>query len=346
MKKLPLISIIVPVHNNEDFLPKCLNSILQQTFTEIEVIALDDASTDDSLKILQEYANSDGRLKIISDGKNLGPGKRRNQGISLAQGQYIMMVDSDDWLEKDACRLLAEKAKEVDCDAISFNAYIDYQDKKVEKNYYQIKEEFCGTWRDIFPQIFKNPFHSWHWLCKRTFLEKNKIVFLDSSFLEDASFVLSVIMQADKILFYPKNLYHYFQNTESIVHKQSDKFMCIFDVIASIEAILEHAGQTEMFEKQLQKWIERHITFCSNKLSLYLRPLFLQRLKKEGYPYSPKKLFLSRKIKYLGIKIYQPDEKSFYCRFCGLKIISGEICSQHTKIRFIGFPILKITQAK
>ena len=346
MKELPLISIIVPVYNSAKFLPKCLDSLLQQTLADIEVIALDDASTDDSLKILQEYANSDGRLKIISDGKNLGPGNRRNQGISLAQGQYIMMVDSDDWLEYDACRQLAKKVKEVDCDAISFNAYIDYDDKKIENNYYQIKEEFCGTWRDISALIFKTPFHSWHWLYKRSFLENNKIRFLDCSFMEDVSVVLSVIMQAEKILFYPRILYHYVQHEESIVHKQSDKFMCIFDVIASVEAILEQAGAKEQLSNQCQKWKERHITFCSNKLSFNLRPLFLQRLKKEGYPYSPKKLFLSRKIKYLGIKIYQPDEKSFYCRFCGLKIISGEICSLHTKIRFIGFPILKITQAK
>lgn len=346
MKETPLISIIVPVYNSKNSLPKCLDSLLQQTLQDIEVIALDDASTDGSLDLLQKYAASDERVKVFSDGNNLGPGRRRNQGISQARGKYIMMVDSDDWLEQDACRQLAEKVKEVDYDAVSFNAYIDYQDKSIENNYYQIKQEFCGTWRDVSSLIFKTPFHSCHWLYKRSFLEKSKVAYSECSFLEDAPFVLSVLMKADNILFYPQNLYHYVQNDESIVHKQSDKFMSIFDVVTAIDAILAQAGQKEAFKTQLQKWIERHINFCSNQLSFCLRPIFLQRLKKEGFPYSPKKLFLSKKIKWLGIRIYRPDEKSFYCCFCRIKIISGEMRAKSIKIRFLGFPILKITKTE
>ena len=344
MKKTPLISIIVPVYNSENFLPRCLDSLLQQTLSDIEIIALDDASTDGSLRILQEY--SDERLKAVSDGKNLGPGIRRNQGISIAQGQYIMMVDSDDWLEYDACRQLVAKAQETDCDAISFNAFVEDKDTQRESNYYQVEKEFCGTWQDIFPLIFKTPFHSWHWLYKSSFLKEHKIAYLDCSFLEDVPFVLSVLLNAGKILFYPQNLYHYVQNDESIVHRQSDKFMCIFDVIAAVDAILEQAGQKETFKNQVQEWTRRHIDFCSTKLSFGLRPVFLQKLKEKGLPFSRRRLFQRKKIKALGIRIYQPNEKNFYGCFCGIKIFSGEICPQYTKIRFLGLPVLKITKTE
>ena len=347
MKKDPLISIIVPVYNCEAFLQRCLDSLLGQTLSDIEIITLDDASTDNSLTVLKKCARKDKRLKIISDGKNLGPGKRRNQGISIAQGQYIMMVDGDDWLEKDSCSKLMEKMSQATYDAISFNAIIENKDRKSIANYYCIKEEFCGTWQHIEPYIFRTAFHSWHWLYRRSFLQKNNITYSDCPIFEDVPFVLQVLLKAEKILFYPENLYHYTQNEQSLVHKQSSKFMCIFEVIKSIDDILLQNKVEDILASQFRKWQERHLNFCSVKIETETRPCFLQKIKELKTKISKRKLFLFRKISFLGLPLLnlrQPNTERIYCSVLGIKMISLKMRHNYVKTYFFGIPILKITK--
>lgn len=100
-----VFSIIVPVYNSQEFLHKCLDSLVNQTLHDIEIICIDDGSTDDSLSILREYANADNRVIVITQ-QNSGPSVARNKGLSIAKGKYILFVDSDDWLEYDACCIL------------------------------------------------------------------------------------------------------------------------------------------------------------------------------------------------------------------------------------------------
>ena len=95
------ISVIVPVYNVEKYLKKCLNSLINQTLNDIEIICVDDGSTDSSIEILKEFELKDDRIIVISQ-KNEGAATSRNKGINLAKGEYISFVDSDDWLELDA----------------------------------------------------------------------------------------------------------------------------------------------------------------------------------------------------------------------------------------------------
>ena len=97
---MPKISVIVPVYKVEKFLPKCLESLINQTLKDIEIICINDGSPDNSLKILEEYAKKDSRIKIINQ-KNAGPSVARNNGMSAASGEYIGFVDSDDWIDLD-----------------------------------------------------------------------------------------------------------------------------------------------------------------------------------------------------------------------------------------------------
>lgn len=349
MDAIPLISIIVPTYNCEKFLPRCLDSLLGQTLSEIEVIALDDASTDGSLKILQQYAKVDKRLKVVSDKKNLGPGQRRNQGISLAQGKYILMVDGDDWLEKDACSKLKEKTRQDSYDVISFNAFSEKDEHLFVLNYYNIQEEFCGNWWSVEPYIFKTSFHSWHWLYRRSFLQKNNITYPNYPIFEDVSFVLEVLLKAEKMLFYPECLYHYVQNSQSLVHTQSDKFMCIFDVIKSVDDILTQNKRQDVLGLQFKKWQKQHIGFCSVKIPSKDRPYFMQKIKELKIPVPKSKLFLIWKMKFLGIPLltlYQPNAEKFYCHVLGVKIISIKTRRNYAKAYFLGLPILKITKTE
>ena len=105
------ISIIIPVYNTENYLSECLDSVINQTLNEIEVICINDASTDSSLDILDDYSKYSDKIKIINCSENKGQGNARNIGITQAKGKYILFLDSDDWLELNACEELFKMAE-------------------------------------------------------------------------------------------------------------------------------------------------------------------------------------------------------------------------------------------
>ena len=117
----PLVSVIVAVQNVEDYLDDCLTSLLNQTFTDMEIICVNDGSTDNSLNILNGYASKDDRIKVFSK-ENGGPGPARNYGLDHACGEYVFFLDSDDWLDLNAIKILYEKAKADDLDLLIFLA--------------------------------------------------------------------------------------------------------------------------------------------------------------------------------------------------------------------------------
>jgi len=100
---LPLLTIAVAVYNTEKYLRECLDSVVDQTYRNLEIICVNDCSTDNSLEILEEYATKDKRIKIIINEKNLGLGVTRNVGMEAAHGEYILFIDSDDWLDLTTC---------------------------------------------------------------------------------------------------------------------------------------------------------------------------------------------------------------------------------------------------
>lgn len=131
MEKDSLISIIVPVYNVEKYLPQCLDSIIGQTYSNIEIICVNDGSPDNSIDILTDYAHRDSRIKIVSQ-KNKGLSSARNTGLHYASGDYIMFVDSDDWIELDTC----EKALQEDVDVVFWPYYREYGKKSLKTQPY------------------------------------------------------------------------------------------------------------------------------------------------------------------------------------------------------------------
>lgn len=347
MTKNPQISIIIPVYNSAEHISRTLDSLLEQTFPEIEIIVLDDASADNTLQVVQQYAAADKRTKVISDGINQGPGNRRNQGISLAKGKYVMLVDGDDWLERDACERLIEKMNGTDCDAICFNAWADRGAERKAIEYYNVKEEFCGTWRDVCTEIFGSAFHSWHWFFKRSFLQKENLRYAPYPPFEDVPFILSALLRAKQILFWPQKFYHYVQNDNSLVHKTSNKFMSVFDIFADMEQILENSGELEYFRPQFAKWQERHLRFSANKLSPEMRPEFLRRALQICPKCKTNKWFWLWRAKFCGIPLlsaYQPSAVRVDYRLFGLPVASKRISANRTRFYLFGLPLIKITR--
>ena len=132
------LSIIVPVYNASKYLERCLDSVINQTLKEIEIICINDGSSDNSKTILENYAKKDNRIKIINQ-KNLGLSASRNKGIKYANGEYIFFVDADDWIELNTCEITYNFAKEKNLDLLLFGAKnIDDDGITYDDNYYNL----------------------------------------------------------------------------------------------------------------------------------------------------------------------------------------------------------------
>ena len=195
------ISIVIPVHNIEKYLSQCLESIKNQTLSDFEVICINDGSTDSSLKILKDFASKDSRFKII-DKKNEGQGVARNLGISKSEGEYILCMDSDDWLETDGLKKAYNKIKNDNADILIFDYYKFFektQTKSVYKNtsvYSQLIKPF--TPKDAGKTLLLNnslPFKMY----RGEFLKKNNVIYSNHKFMEDAPFYIKAMLLAKKI---------------------------------------------------------------------------------------------------------------------------------------------------
>ena len=129
---MPKVSVIVPVHNTGKYLSKCLDSLLGQTLTDLEVICINDGSTDDSLEILSQYAQKDKRIKIIDFKENKGVSVARNEGIKAAMGDYVAFMDSDDLVDLDFYEKLYEKACQTGADIVKGDLKEIFPDGKIK----------------------------------------------------------------------------------------------------------------------------------------------------------------------------------------------------------------------
>ena len=137
---MPKVSIIIPVYNVERYLRECLDSVVGQTMTDIEMICIEDCSTDHSWEILQEYVQREPRMILLRNERNSGLSYTRNRGIAVARGEYILFVDSDDYIVNDAAEKMYRIAKENDLDVLRF-LYIDYIESRSEEHTSELQSQ-------------------------------------------------------------------------------------------------------------------------------------------------------------------------------------------------------------
>ena len=118
-----MISVIVPVYNVEDYLHVCINSILNQTYQDFEIICIDDASTDSSLEILEYFSLKDSRVKVLKNDSNKGPGYSRNRGLDVAKGKYVSFLDADDWFSLNTFEVLINSLNSNNLDLLFLKIY-------------------------------------------------------------------------------------------------------------------------------------------------------------------------------------------------------------------------------
>ena len=220
----PKISIIIPVYNVEKYLRECLDSCINQTLDIIEIICVDDCSTDNSYKILEEYQQKDSRIRIFRQEENKKQGAARNRGLELATGEYIWFVDSDDYIDTKACQILYDAIKEFDVDMLCFSA-LQFLDTDVHRgfiyNYYyqgvQINKIYHPqtNWKEI--NFYNLNVVPWAYLTRRTVLQNFK--FRENVWHEDNDFTPILLASVNTFCYIPYTAYFYRINPNSTMQK-------------------------------------------------------------------------------------------------------------------------------
>ena len=227
MDQRPFLSVIIPVYNAEKYLSQTLDSILTQTFSDFEVICVDDCSSDGSFEILEDYEKKDRRIKCFKTETNLGAGEARNFAIDMAKGEYITFVDSDDTIECELYQKAAEAANEGRSDIVTWGAREEHYGKngKFLKSIPIIpKAENCVTEEEIIrtsvlleeQTLFG---YLWNSFYKTDVVKKNSLRIKDVFFYEDYFFNLDFIKHATTMRVIDYCGYHYFKRSyESVTH--------------------------------------------------------------------------------------------------------------------------------
>ena len=250
------ISVVVPVYNAEKFVNVAMDSLLQQTFRDFEVVCVDDASKDGSLAVLSEYTNLDSKFHVIHNEKNVGPGISRNIAIKQAKGNYILFLDADDALEKTTLEKFYLKAIETNADFIICSVCNSVTNKSedygLRKKY--LPDQTCFTPEDISTHLFNFTVGTPNGKCvKKSFLEKNKIEYLPLARSEDFFFIYSCLLKADKIAVIKEPLYlkSFVSNPNSLEKTKHETPLIFWEGIIAFNKVFKENRAYEIFRRSL-----------------------------------------------------------------------------------------------
>jgi glycosyltransferase involved in cell wall biosynthesis len=231
----PKISVIIPVYNASSFLDVCLHSVLNQTFRNIEVIAINDGSTDDSSLILDQWAQIDLRLKILQT-TNRGVSFARNMGLTVATGEFIAFVDADDWMEPEMLEKFYEAVTSNDCDWAICNATVIGEAPSASIRL-KLKNEVITLTNDRSAFIqhlmqFKFDYANWNKMFLSSIIQQQKLRFEENLFLwEDLLFNLQYLHYSNKVAVIEESLYNYRVQPNSLYNSKSENRLPQFNLL-------------------------------------------------------------------------------------------------------------------
>ncbi len=228
-----LISVIIPVYNVEDYIERCLKSVINQTYKHLEIIVVDDESPDNSLNIAKKIAENDKRIKFFHK-KNGGLSDARNYGLARAKGKYICFVDSDDYIENEFVEKLYEAIRKNQCDISICNI------KRVYDNHTSI--DFID---DIKAKLCIRP-AAWNKMYKKELFENNNITFPVGKWYEDLATTPKMTMEY-KYALVDEALYNYVQRSNSITHTADNR---IFDIYSVIENTENYMKEKKLYKRK------------------------------------------------------------------------------------------------
>ena len=244
----PQVSVIIPVHNTEGFLDRTLGSVTRQTLRDIEIICVDDASTDGSLAILQAWAAKDSRVQVRAFPVNRGVATARNAGFDAARAPYVYYLDSDDWIDDDYLEAMYAKALETGQDVVvNANYVMEFEDpsKKARSTDFGFLQEGQAWYPSAQVQTFFPPV-IWARLYRREFLQRTGIRFPDvKGGAEDIYYAgLAELLQPRSYVFRGP-FHHYWQREGSLMHQQNNGFYYIQSFSLLYRALLTRGIPTE-----------------------------------------------------------------------------------------------------
>lgn len=250
------VSVIIPVYNVEKYLEECLNSVVNQTLREIEVILVDDGSTDGSLKILRTYAQKDSRIILIEQ-ENGGAGTARNAGLAVARGEYLSFLDSDDKFEAEMLKRAYMRSKEMNADICAFRCdMFDAEGGGVMPGDWALRKEFLPsrevfTFHDLPDRLFFT-FIGWAWdkLFRRAFVLENGLYFQALRTTNDMYFVFSALVCAERIVTLNEVLAHQRRHVaDSLSVTREKSWHCFLEALSGLEAFLKVRGIYDELER-------------------------------------------------------------------------------------------------
>lgn len=288
MLKNPKVSILVPICNVESYLRECLNSLVNQTLREIEIICINDGSTDSSLSIIREYERRDERIVVI-DKPNSGYGDSMNKGIELARGEYIGIVESDDFASLNMFETLYKEAAKNDLDVVRSNYYAHRTGEDSSCDYLVENLAACGSYDKVFhpidnPRVFMCQPAIWTSIYKKSMIDKEEVRFLPTpgASFQDTAFYFKAFYAADRVKLLKDGYLHYrIDNANSSV-KNQNKLFCVCDEYAEV---WEYAKRDHDKFQIIKYWIPRQqyegYLWNLNRLAPELQQLFYSRYVEE-----------------------------------------------------------------
>lgn len=256
---MPKVSVIVPVYNVEKYISKCLDTLVNQTLDDIEIIIVNDGSKDKSKEIIKKYEIKNSQKIKYYEKENGGLSDARNYGMKYANGEYIAFLDSDDYVELDMYEKMYEIAKKENSDMVECNFIWEYPNKTRDDigEIYNNKKEMIEKIRVV----------AWNKLIKKEIVEKSKVSFPVGFRYEDVEFTYKLIPYLNKVSFIKKPLVHYIQRENSISNMQNEKTKEIFEVLDNVLRFYKENNFYEEYKNELEYVYTRYL-LCSSLLRM------------------------------------------------------------------------------
>ncbi len=275
------VSVIIPVYNAEKYLAQCLDSVAGQTLKELEIILVNDGSTDGSLRLMQSYQKKDARIQIV-DQNNQGPAMARNAGLGLAKGEYLAFLDADDFFSPEMLEALYVSCVEQDADVGVVRSWeYDERTRECSDMKFSVKEAFLPgnnpfSYHDA-PDCIFNIFKGWAWdkLFRRAMVEQNHLRFQDLKSSEDMLFVYMSLVHANRIYVINKEMaYHRINVNTSVSSSREKSWKCFYTALVQMKEDLQAAGVYAEVEKSFINWVAEFTTW--QMFTFQDRKVFLQ----------------------------------------------------------------------
>lgn len=287
----PIVSVIVPVYNVSAFLPRCLESLLGQTLKSIEILCVDDASSDDSAEVVLSFQEKDDRVRLLRQ-EHQGVSAARNLGIDSARGEYVAFVDADDWVEPAMLETMVSRAEKDRADIVVCGAQVHFEEGSRREALERALTVEDGLWQrseeDSIWQCLKRngswPF-VWNKLLRASLLREHEICYSPRLSLgEDGAFLVLAWQYAEKIAFLEDKLYHYrYQRKESatvrLYQDEVRRFAQHIDVVQVLSEAFFDRGLLEHRGAQLLRWVVDFLYYDFVRLPASERRAISEKLK-------------------------------------------------------------------